>query len=90
VATSFQNRLNILADLWLNYRDDEDFEDFISYNDIGLPMAFALSEGIVKGTKKSDQFINETFELLLTGLEMEDSVEGYDSLDEILGFGFEE
>ncbi len=90
MATSFQNRLNILADLWLNYRDDEDFEDFISYNDIGLPMAFALSEGIVKGTKKSDQFINETFELLLTGLEMEDSVEGYDSLDEILGFGFEE
>jgi hypothetical protein len=90
MATSFENKINILSDLWLNYRDDEDFEDFITYNDIGLPIAFALSEGIVKGTEISDKFINETFDLLLTGLEMEDTEEGYDTLEDILGFGFEE
>ncbi len=90
MATSFENKTNILSDLWLNYRDDEDFEDFITYNDIGLPLAFALSEGIVKGTEISDKFINETFDLLLTGLEMEDTEEGYDTLEDILGFGFEE
>jgi hypothetical protein len=90
MATSFENKTNILSDLWLNYRDDEDFEDFITYNDIGLPIAFALSEGIVKGTEISDKFINETFDLLLTGLEMEDTEEGYETLEDILGFGFEE
>lgn len=90
MATSFENKINILSDLWLNYRDDEDFEDFITYNDIGLPIAFALSEGIVKGTEISDKFINETFDLLLTGLEMEDTEEGYDNLEDILGYGFEE
>jgi hypothetical protein len=90
MATSFENKTKILSDLWLNYRDDEDFEDFITYNDIGLPLAFALSEDIVKGTEASDKFVNETFDLLLTGLEMEDTEEGYETLEDILGYGFEE
>jgi hypothetical protein len=90
MATTFENKISILSDLWLNYRDDEEFKDFIEYNDIGLPIAFALSEDIVKGTEVSDKFVNETFDLLLAGLEMEDTEEGYDTLDDVLGFGFEE
>ncbi len=90
MATTFENKISILSDLWLNYRDDEDFQDFITYNDVGLPIAFALSEGIVNGTEISNKFVNETFDLLLTGLEMEDTEEGYETLEDILGFGFEE
>jgi hypothetical protein len=90
MATTFENKISILSDLWLNYRDDEEFKDFIEYNDIGLPIAFALSEDIVKGTEVSDKFVNETFDLLLAGLEMEDTEEGYDTLEDVLGFGFEE
>jgi hypothetical protein len=80
--TTFENKCLILADLWLNFRDDEQFEDFIQYNDMGLPLAYALSEGVVKGTELSNKFIDETFDLLLSGLGTED--EGWISLDDLL------
>jgi hypothetical protein len=80
--TTFENKCLILSDLWLNYRSDEQFEDFITYNDMGLPLAYALSEGIVKGTELSNKFIDETFDLLLTGLGVDD--EDWQSLDDLL------
>jgi len=80
--TTFENKCLILADIWLNYRDDEQFEDFIQYNDMGLPLAYALSEQIVKGTELSTKFVEETFDLLLSGLGVED--EAWVSLDDLL------
>ena len=80
--TTFENKCLILADLWLNFRDDEQFEDFIQYNDMGLPLAYALSEGVVKGTELSNKFIDETFDLLLGGLGVDD--EDWQSLDDLL------
>ncbi len=82
MTTSFENKVIILADLWLNYRYDEEFVDFIEYNDLGLPLAYAISEGIVKSTDTAESFINETFDLLLAGVGVEDT--GYESLDDIL------
>jgi hypothetical protein len=83
--TTFENKCIILADLWLNYRSDEEFQDFIEYNDMGLPLAYALSEGIVKGTELSNKFIDETFDLLLGGMEVEDT--GFENLDDLLSTG---
>ena len=80
--TTFENKCVILADIWLNYRDDEKFEDFIAYNDMGLPLAYALAEGIVKGTEMSTKFVDETFDLLIAGLGIEDT--GFDNLDDVL------
>lgn len=82
MTTLDENKLAILADLWMNYRNDEDFADFIEYNDLGLPIAYAMNEGLVKGTDLSLGFVNETFELLLTGLDIEDT--GFEDLNEIL------
>ena len=82
-TTHFSNRADILADLWLNYRNDEEFQDFIDYNDIGLPLAYSISNDIVKPTPVAEKFINETFDLLLSALEVEDI--GFESLDDILG-----
>jgi hypothetical protein len=65
------------------YRDEEGFEDFVEYNDLGLPLAYLVSTGVVEA--KSDQakaFINETFDLLLSGSKVEDT--GFETLDEIL------
>jgi hypothetical protein len=84
-TTTFENKCVILSDIWLNYRDDEEFEDFIAYNDMGLPLAYALSEGIVKGTDMSSKFIDETFDLLLGGMSIEDT--GFESLDDLLSTG---
>jgi hypothetical protein len=80
--TSFDNKARILAELWLNYRSDEEFEDFIAYNDIGLPLAYMVSNDIVKTTDISTRFIDETFDLLLAGLDIEDAE--FENLNDIL------
>lgn len=82
--TTDENKANILADLWMNFRDDENFKDFFEYNDLGLPLAYAVSSGIVKTTEKASKFITETFDLLLATMDIEED-EGYESLDDILG-----
>jgi hypothetical protein len=81
--TPFTKRCEILADLWVAYKGDEEMADFISYNDLGLPLAYAINTEIVPSTVKAELFIDETFELLLSGLELDD--EGFDSLEDILG-----
>lgn len=81
--TTYSDKALILADLWLNYRQDEEFIDFVEYNDIGLPLAYVIANDIVKSTDLAEKFIGETFDLLLAGLEIEDT--GFESLDEILG-----
>lgn len=82
MKTKFKHKCDILADVWLNYRNDEEFVDFIEYNDLGLPLAYALSEGIVEKTALAKTFINESFDLLLAGLGVDD--EGYIILDDML------
>lgn len=83
--TTQSNKMNILADLWLNYRDDEEFTDFVEYNDLGLPLAYAISNNIVESNEIVEQFINETFALLLAGMGIDDA--DYETLEDILGEG---
>ena len=80
--TPYSNRLNILSELWLSYRNEEEFKDFIEYNDLGLPLAYAIDNAIVESTEIAERFVNETFDILLAGLNVEDN--GYDSLDDLL------
>ena len=66
----------------MNYRDNETFEEFIEYNDLGLPMAHLIAENLVEATRQGEIYIDETFELLLNVLSIED--DNYDSLAEML------
>ena len=81
--TPFSKRCEILSELWMNYRDNETFEEFIEYNDLGLPMAHLIAENLVEATRQGEIYIDETFELLLNVLSIED--DNYDSLAEMLG-----
>jgi hypothetical protein len=83
-STTYSNKIEILSELWSNYRHDEEFQDFVEYNDIGLPLAYLLSNEIVKKTEMSERFIEETFSLLLAGLGIDEDT-GFENLDEILG-----
>jgi hypothetical protein len=67
----------------MNYRDDDHLDDFMEYNDLGLPMAYLLMNEIVLPTEQSMIYIDETFDLLLNALSIEDA--GFESLDELLG-----
>ena len=80
--TTYECKLEILAELWLNYRNDQNFEDFFAYNDLGLPLAYAINESIVTSSVLAETLVEETFSLLLAGLEIEDT--GFSCLDEIL------
>jgi len=82
--TTFSNQCYILGELWLNYRDDEEFKDFISYNDIGLPLAYFLDSNIVQATPVAEKFVEETFTLLVKALELEEDT-GFESLEDMLG-----
>lgn len=82
MKTKFKTRCLILSDLWLNYRDDEQFEEFIKYNDLGLPLAYAISEGIVVATDTAKSFVDEAFDLLLAGINAKDT--GFENVDDVL------
>lgn len=79
--TPFKTRCAILGTLWLEYSTDADLEDFIKYNDLGLPIAFAIAEEIVESTPVAEGYINETWELLLTALNIDDI--GFEKLDDL-------
>jgi len=81
--TPFETRSDILADLWMNYRRDVEFQDFLEYNDVGLPAAWLVAEELCVPEDKLKGMINETFMLLLKALEIEDD-HGFDSLDDLL------
>jgi hypothetical protein len=81
-TTDFRSKAEILAELWMDYRDDEGFKDFIEYNDLGLPLAYAVANGIVDSNEMVERFIDETFRVLLAATGVEDI--GYDNLQDLL------
>lgn len=88
MSTPTNLRAEILSDLWLNYRTDEEFQDFMQYNDLGLPLAYAYANNLVKLNPPAETMINETFDLLLAGLDVQDTEEGFETLDDIFGIDF--
>lgn len=82
--TSFEKKCEILSELWIDYRNDEEFKDFIEYSDIGLPLAYMLDAGIVaEATELAKDFVDETFALLLSCLDIEEDT-GFEYLEDIL------
>jgi hypothetical protein len=82
-GNTFENKITILAELWMNYRDDEELQDFVEYNDLGLPLAYFLVNEIVLPTSQSELYINETYDLFIASLQVADRE--WESLDELLG-----
>ena len=80
--TSFENKTTILSEVWLNYRDELEFEDFIEYNDLGLPLSYASSSGLATINESAKDLIDETWKLFLEHVGLEDT--GFESLDDIL------
>jgi hypothetical protein len=66
----------------MSHRGDDQFRDFVEYNDLGLPLAYAIAENIVKSTEMAQRFVEETFDVLLAGLDVEDT--GFDTLSDLL------
>jgi hypothetical protein len=80
-VTDFSSKVNILGELYANYRGDESFKDFIEFNDLGLPLAYLTREGLCEVSDDGERYISETWELFVKSLGIEDV--GFDDLDEM-------
>lgn len=69
--TTFENKVFILSDFWINYRNDQEFQDFFDYCDIGLPLAYAVYNELVKPLDSAIKLIDETWYLLLQALDVD-------------------
>lgn len=88
----FADKAGIMATLWLEFKEDEDFSAFVDYNDIGLPLAYCQANGLVKETTPlGEQYILETTSMFFDLLEITeaevDELEDQ-SLTAILLFGY--
>ena len=81
LTTTFEDKALILGQLWIQFKGEDEWVDFFEYNDLGLPLAFSFAEGIVNHTPSLEQYINETWDLFIEGLGIED--EGFARLEDI-------
>lgn len=79
ITLNAKDKCTILNQMWSQYRHDEEFEDFFSYNDLGLPIAVLVAEDIMPLTPRAEIYLQETWDLLIAGLEIEDK--DYESLE---------
>jgi len=70
--TDYSKQCEILNDLWINHINNEMFEDFIEVNDLGLPLAHMITNGIVESTPLAQEIIQQSFDDLLELLEVKD------------------
>ena len=71
--TDFTKVCEILGVLYANYKEDEEFKDFIDFNDLGLPLAYFASEKLCEVSDDGARYIMETWLLFLKGLGLEDT-----------------
>jgi hypothetical protein len=81
MQTDFNNKVSILGALWSNYQDDDSMKDFMEFNDIGLPLAYMVSEKLAVETEAGARFIEETFDMFMIALGIDDT--GFEFLDEV-------
>ena len=74
------DKAGVIGQLWIEFRNDEDFSAFMEYNDLGCPLAYMVAEGIVKElTPLGEDMIDETFKMFLDLLEVTE-----EEIDEVL------
>jgi hypothetical protein len=89
----FADKTGILAQLWIDFREDENFTAFMEYNDIGVPMAYYMAEGLVTGLSPlGEQYIEESIDMMfklldITEAEVDDLHEI--NLTSVLNFAYE-
>lgn len=76
-------KIAVLADLYLNYRDEIQFKEFVDYNDIGLPIAHLVNTGLCTMTKEAEIYVGETYDLLIVAMDIEPDLD-YHTIEDML------
>jgi hypothetical protein len=88
----FADKTGLLAQLWIDFREDDQFKPFMEYNDIGVPMGYFIAEGLVTPTPLGEQYVEESIDMLFTLLNItEVEIDELDeiNLDSVLTFAYE-
>ena len=77
---NFDEKAGVVSTLWFELRNSDEFADFVTYNDIGCPLAYMYANGLVKElSEQGIEMITETFGIFLELLDVTEDV-----IDEIL------
>jgi hypothetical protein len=76
-------KIAVLADLYLNYRDENQFKEFADYNDIGLPLAHLVQQRLCTMTKEAEIYVDETYDLLISAMGVDPELD-YQTIDDML------
>ena len=79
--THFSNICGILGKLYQDHKEDNDFKDFIEFNDLGLPLAYFNSEGLAEISEDGKKYVLETWEIFLKALDIPDT--GFEDVDHV-------
>ena len=67
----YADKTGILGQLWIDFREDDNFSLFMEYNDIGLPLSYVVAEGLVPElTPLGEDYVDETIEMLFKLLDV--------------------
>ena len=77
-------KAEIIFEFINDYREDEAFQDFFSYNDLGVPMAVMLVNQLVDLNEGGIKVLDETWESLCENLNDADPDYDYESLNELI------
>jgi hypothetical protein len=77
--TDFSSKCDILGCFHSHYSAQKEFQDFMEFNDLGLPLAYFVSEGLCEVSDDGVRYINETYGLFLAYFELEDT--GFSNLE---------
>ena len=83
-----KTKAEILVEFLNRKSDEEVYDDFFAYNDLGLPLAVSVHNELCELNEKGIAILDETYLMLLTELEIEDLEKEYHDLDEIFSEGF--
>lgn len=79
-----EEKMALLADLYILYGDKPAWRSFFLYNNVGLPLAYLMHSGVVDLIdERKIEYVLETYELLCKFLNVSPD-EDYDSLNEMI------
>lgn len=86
---NFAEKAAVVSSLWTEFGDDEDFEDFMSYNEIGCQVGYVYANNLAtelspEGVKKVEETLDNFLGILNLTLEEVDELCPERSFDEIL------
>lgn len=82
MATTFSNKVKILSEVYFKHKYNPVFEEFVRFNDLGLPLARLVDVGLCSLEGEGEIYINDTFNNLVEEIGLTDT--GFVTLSELI------